>query len=107
KHIVDTLSEKLETTVLFANDTIGEDAISKTSDLKMGEILLLENVRFQKEEKLGDEAFARKLANYADVYVNDAFGTAHRAHASTTVVADFFPNDKMFGYVIDSELKAI
>lgn len=107
KHIQELLSEKLNVNLLFANDCIGEEAIQKASELQMGEVLLLENLRFHKEEKSGDMDFARKLANLGDVYVNDAFGTAHRAHASTAIVADFFPNDKMFGYVIESELKAI
>ena len=76
-------------------------------NLKPGEVLLLENLRFYKEEKAGDAAFAKKLANYADVYVNDAFGTCHRAHASTAVVADYFPGAKMFGYLIEKELKIL
>ncbi len=72
-----------------------------------GEVLLLENLRFYKEEEKGDEAFAHKLARLADVYINDAFGTAHRAHASTAVIAKFFPKDKYFGYVMAGELASI
>ena len=107
KHLVGTLSSKLNTTVLFANDCIGQEAQEKASALKPGEVLLLENLRFYKEETKGDEGFAKKLAGLADVYVNDAFGTAHRAHASTTIIANYFPVDKLFGYVIQNELKSI
>lgn len=107
KHIVNHLSEKLGTEVQFADDCIGEQAQTKALHLKTGEVLLLENLRFYKEETKGDEAFAKKLAGLADVYVNDAFGTAHRAHASTAVIAKFFPNDKMFGYVMGNELRSI
>ena len=107
KHILKDLSEKLGVNVQFANDCIGEQARTMAARLKPGEVLLLENLRFHKEETQGDEAFAKKLAALADVYVNDAFGTAHRAHASTTVIARFFPEDKMFGYVMENELKSI
>ncbi len=107
KHILKDLSEKLGVNVQFANDCIGEQARTMAARLKPGEVLLLENLRFHKEETQGDEAFAEKLAALADVYVNDAFGTAHRAHASTTVIARFFPEDKMFGYVMENELKSI
>jgi len=105
RHVVKDLSEKLHTQVQFANDCIGEEARDKSAALKSGDVLLLENLRFYKEEEKGDEAFAKKLASLADVYVNDAFGTAHRAHASTTIIAKFFPNDKMFGYVMENEVK--
>lgn len=105
KHIVKHLAEITGATVVFANDCISEDSFIKSSNLKAGEILLLENLRFYKEEEKGDEAFAEKLAKHGDVYVNDAFGTAHRAHASTTIVAKFFPNAKVFGYVMANELK--
>jgi len=105
RHVVKNLSEKLQTEVQFANDCIGEEAREKAAALKDGDVLLLENLRFHKEETAGDEAFAKKLADLADVYVNDAFGTAHRAHASTSIIAKFFPNDKMFGYLMESELK--
>lgn len=104
-HIVKHLSDITAANVLFANDCISEDSYNKSSNLKAGEILLLENLRFYKEEEKGDEAFAEKLAKHGDVYVNDAFGTAHRAHASTTIVAKFFPNAKVFGYVMANELK--
>ncbi len=107
KHLIKHLSTALNLEVQFADDCIGTSAIEKSKALKSGEVLLLENLRFYKEETKGDEAFAKKLASLANVYVNDAFGTAHRAHASTTIIASFFPNDKMFGYVIENELKSI
>ncbi len=107
KHLVKTLSERLDTPVQFADDCIGDQAREKAAALKAGEVLLLENLRFYKEETKGDEAFAEKLSRLADVYVNDAFGTAHRAHASTAIIAKFFPNDKMFGYVMGNELSSI
>ena len=96
KHLVDHLQQLLgsETKVLFATDSIGEDAIAKAKNLKPGEVLLLENLRFYKEEEKGDEGFAEKLSTLGDVYVNDAFGTAHRAHASTAIIAKFFSTDK-------------
>ncbi|WP_134089856.1 phosphoglycerate kinase [Olivibacter sp. XZL3] len=105
KHIVDHLSKELGVQVDFANDCIGQEAIDKAANLKDGEVLLLENLRFYKEEEKGDEAFAEKLAALGDVYVNDAFGTAHRAHASTAVIAKFFPDAKYFGYLMAAELK--
>lgn len=105
KHIVKHLSDLTGANVVFANDCISEDSYNKSSALKAGEILLLENLRFYKEEEKGDEVFAEKLAKHGDVYVNDAFGTAHRAHASTTIVAKFFPEAKVFGYVMANELK--
>jgi phosphoglycerate kinase len=104
KHIVKHLAELTNAAVLFADDCISEDAFAKSSNLKAGEILLLENLRFYKEEEKGDDAFAAKLAKHGDVYVNDAFGTAHRAHASTTIVANYFPSAKVFGYVMANEL---
>jgi len=107
KHVVKDLSEKLGKEVQFANDCIGTQAREKAAVLKAGEVLLLENLRFYKEETAGDAAFAKRLSELADVYVNDAFGTAHRAHASTTVIARFFPEAKMFGYVMADELKSI
>lgn len=106
-HLVPDLEEKLQVPVKFASDCIGEEARRLSASLLPGEVLLLENLRFYKEETKGDEAFAKKLAGLADVYVNDAFGTAHRAHASTTIIAKFFPEDKLFGYVIENELKSI
>ncbi len=107
KHIVNHLSNKLGVAVKFADDCIGASAKNMAAELKSGEVLLLENLRFYGEEKKGDEAFAQKLANLADVWINDAFGTAHRAHASTAVIAKFFPNDKMFGYVMENELSSV
>jgi phosphoglycerate kinase len=108
KHLVKHISGLLGgTTVLFANDCIGEQAAMTAGMLKPGEVLLLENLRFHKEEEKGDEAFAQKLAKLGDVYVNDAFGTAHRAHASTAVIAKFFPPEKrMFGLLMEGEVKS-
>ena len=106
KHILPHLGELLKgRTVLFANDCIGEQAFLTAGMLRSGEVLLLENLRFYKEEEKGDKAFAEKLSKLGDVYVNDAFGTAHRAHASTAVIADFFPaGKKMFGLLMESEV---
>lgn len=108
KHLVQHLSELLGgTTVLFANDCIGEQAYLTADMMKPGEVLLLENLRFYKEEEKGDAAFAEKLSKLGDVYVNDAFGTAHRAHASTAVIAQFFPKEKrMFGFVMEGEVNS-
>src|SRR5665811_2613242 len=96
KHLVNHLQKLLgnEKKFLFADDCIGEDAVNKSKNLKPGEVLLLENLRFYKEEEKGDEGFAEKLSKLGDVYVNDAFGTAHRAHASTAIIAKFFAADK-------------
>ena len=105
KHIVATVSEKLGVPVQFAEDCIGTAAIEAAGKIKSGEALLLENLRFYNEETEGDVVFAKKLADLGDVYINDAFGTAHRAHASTAIIAFFF-KDKMFGYVIENELEA-
>lgn len=105
KHIVKHLSQELNVDVQFADDCVGQQAVDKAKNLKPGEVLLLENLRFYKEEEKGDEAFAEKLAALGDVYVNDAFGTAHRAHASTAVIAKFFPDAKYFGYLMAAELK--
>jgi phosphoglycerate kinase len=108
KHIVNTVSKLVGVEVLFADDCIGADAFAKSSALKPGQVLLLENLRFYKEEEKGDVAFAEKLSKHGDVYVNDAFGTAHRAHASTAVIAQFFePNAKCFGYVMAGEIASI
>lgn len=107
KHLVNDLSVKLGTEVQFADDCIGIQAKEKAAALENGQVLLLENLRFYKEETKGDEVFAEKLAGLADVYMNDAFGTAHRAHASTAIIAKFFPENKMFGYVMSNELKSI
>jgi phosphoglycerate kinase len=107
RHIVGHTSELLGISVQFAEDCIGEKADAMSASLKPGEVLMLENVRFHKRETAGTESFAEQLAKHGDVYVNDAFGTAHRAHASTTVVAKFFPNDKMFGFLLEGEIKAV
>ncbi len=104
KHLVKRLSEVFNTVVKFANDCVGEDSFKQSSTLKAGEILLLENLRFYKEEEKGDESFAEKLSKHGDVFVNDAFGTAHRAHASTTIVAKFF-KDKIAGFVLQAEIE--
>jgi len=106
KHLLPHLKELLGgVNVLFADDCIGNDAVEKSKSLQPGEVLLLENLRFYKEEEKGNEEFARKLASLGDVYVNDAFGTAHRAHASTAVIAQFFAKDKrMFGLLMNAEV---
>jgi len=104
RHIVGKVSELLHRDVKFVDDCISEEALNASKQLKTGEVLLLENLRFYKQETAGTESFAEKLAAMGDVYVNDAFGTAHRAHASTTTVAQFFPNDKMFGYLLEREI---
>ncbi|HEX5668693.1 MAG TPA: phosphoglycerate kinase, partial [Chitinophagaceae bacterium] len=106
KHLVPHLTKLLKgRTVLFANDCIGEQAYLTAGMLKPGEVLLLENLRFYKQEEKGDREFALKLSKLGDVYVNDAFGTAHRAHASTAVIAEFFPADKkMFGLLMEKEV---
>jgi phosphoglycerate kinase len=106
RHITARIAELVRTNVLFANDCIGAEAVEKSKALKAGEILVLENVRFYKEETKGDMDFAGKLAALGDCYVNDAFGTAHRAHASTTQIASFFPNDKMAGFLMDAEIES-
>ncbi|MCX2479215.1 phosphoglycerate kinase [Pedobacter sp. MC2016-15] len=105
KHILADLSKMLNVEVQFADDCIGAQATDKAKDLKAGQVLLLENLRFYKEEEKGDKEFAGKLAKLGDVYVNDAFGTAHRAHASTSIIAQFFPAEKYFGYLMAEELK--
>ena len=104
--IVKTVESVLNKKVFFSQDVIGEDAIKKSSELKQGEVLLLENVRFHNEETAGDIDFARDLSKLGDCYINDAFGTAHRAHSSTTVVAGFF-KDKFFGKLLEKEVKSI
>ncbi|MGO3706449.1 MAG: phosphoglycerate kinase [Mesonia hippocampi] len=106
KHIVKRVSEIIGVAVKFAPDCIGEEAKKMADELAMGEILLLENLRFHDEEKAGDEAFAKQLASYADIYINDAFGTAHRAHASTTIIAKFF-NEKCLGYLLAKEIESL
>jgi len=107
RHVVDEFSRRLGRSVQFASDCIGPIAETACRNLQPGDVLLLENLRFYKEEEKGDEEFARKLSLLGDIYVNDAFGTAHRAHASTAVIAKFFPEKKMFGYVMRGEIEAI
>lgn len=130
QHIVGTVEKLLGREIIFAGDSMGEQAAELAENLKPGQVLMLENLRFYAEEEgkprgLAEDAsdqekaaakkevkerqkeFVRKLASYADCYINDAFGTAHRAHASTALIADYFPNDKMFGYVMEGELKAV
>ncbi len=107
KNIVEHTSNVLGVDIKFGGDCIGNEALEMSANLKPGEVMMLENVRYYKQETTGTESFAETLAKHGDVYVNDAFGTAHRAHASTTVVAKFFPNDKMFGFLIESEIKSV
>jgi phosphoglycerate kinase len=107
RHIIPALEKSLGMKVKFTDDCVSEASRAASGALKPGEVLLLENLRFYKEEEAGDEFFAGQLAEHGDCYINDAFGTAHRAHASTTIVANFFPNDKMFGYLIEGEIESI
>lgn len=107
KHIKEKVSEIVGVKVKFVEDCIGELAEKAASELKTGEVLLLENLRFHNAEEKGDEEFSRQLSKLGDIYVNDAFGTAHRAHASTTIVAQFFPGNKCFGYLMANEIEAI
>jgi 3-phosphoglycerate kinase len=107
KHILKTTSEILGVSVHFAADCRGEIAKTAASNLQAGEVLLLENLRFYPEEEAGDVAFAKELASFGDIYVNDAFGTAHRAHASTTIIAQFFPNAKCFGLLLAREIESL
>jgi phosphoglycerate kinase len=107
KHLTHYLSRSLNVNVHFASDCIGEPAESAAAELKAGEVLLLENLRFHKEEEKGDAEFAGKLAKLGDIYVNDAFGTAHRAHASTAVIAHYFEGRKCFGYLLAREIESI
>lgn len=106
-HICKTVSEVLGVQVKFVSDCTGAEAEEAVEKMAMGEVLLLENLRFHAEETSGDQNFAEELSKLGDVYVNDAFGTAHRAHASTTVVAQFFPGNKCFGYLLAKEIDAI
>jgi phosphoglycerate kinase len=107
KHIVNEVSMILGVSVLFCDQTVGSEAVSMASALEPGQILLMENLRYHQEETKGDEAFAEQLAQLGSVYVNDAFGTAHRAHSSTTIMAKFFPEKKCFGALLANEVKAI
>ncbi len=106
-HIVYKIEEVLGKNVKFVNDCIGSEVENVAASLNAGEILLVENLRFHAEEEKGDVAFAEKLAKLGDIYVNDAFGTAHRAHASTAIIAQFYPNDKCFGYLLAKEIESI
>lgn len=107
KNIVSEIEKQLDQKIQFASDCIGDRAFEKSANLKAGEVLLLENLRFHQREQKGDVGFAELLAKHGDAYINDAFGTAHRAHASTTIIAQFFPNDKMFGYLIEKEIESV
>ena len=107
RHIVDKVTETIGVQVKFIEDCVGEKAAKAAAELQPGEVLLLENLRFYSEEKKGDKNFAEQLSKLGNVYVNDAFGTAHRAHASTAVIADFFPNEKCFGYLLAKEIESI
>ncbi|GAA4761289.1 MULTISPECIES: phosphoglycerate kinase [Flavobacterium] len=107
QHIVDTTAQILQVPVTFASDCIGHVAENAAHHLKQGEVLLLENLRFYNEEEAGDVEFSKKLASLGDIYVNDAFGTAHRAHASTTIIAQFFPENKCFGLLLAKEIESL
>ena len=107
KHILHDVEKIMGVKIKFVSDCIGSEAEDAAKNLKPGEILLLENLRFHKEEEAGDTDFAKKLAKLGDIYVNDAFGTAHRAHASTAIIAQFFPGNKCFGYLMSQEIKSI
>ena len=107
KHTTKHLSNLLETEVGFSVDCIGEKTLSDISKMKNGDVLVLENLRFYSQEKAGDKEFAKQLAKLGDVYVNDAFGTAHRAHASTSIIANYFPNNKYFGLLLCNEINSL
>jgi phosphoglycerate kinase len=107
KHILKRVSELVGTDVQFASDCIGEEALQKAKALQPGQVLVLENLRFYKDEEKGNDEFAEKLSKLGDVYVNDAFGTAHRAHASTAIIAKFFsPENRMFGLLMEGEVRS-
>lgn len=107
KHIVSKVEDIIGVETQFVNNCVGEEAEQAVANLEPGKILILENLRFHEEETKGDKDFAEQLSKLGDIYVNDAFGTAHRAHASTTVVAQFFPENKCFGYLLEQEIKSI
>jgi phosphoglycerate kinase len=107
RHIVETTAQVLGTTVTFVDDCRGQIAQNAVNDIKNGDVLLLENLRFYAEEEAGDVEFAKELASLGDIYVNDAFGTAHRAHASTTIIAQFFPENKCFGLLLAKEIESL
>ncbi len=107
RHIVDTVSNIIGVEVKFVDNCVGETVEQAVAELQNGEVLLLENLRFHSEEKAGDKEFAAQLAKNGDIYVNDAFGTAHRAHASTAIIADHFPNNKCFGLLLAKEIESL
>ncbi|PJR04700.1 phosphoglycerate kinase [Avrilella dinanensis] len=107
KHIVSKAEEVLGKKITFVSDSIGSEVEKTVANAQPGDIILLENLRFYKEEEAGDKSFAEKIAKLGDIYVNDAFGTAHRAHASTAIIADFFPENKCFGYLLAKEIESI
>ena len=107
KNIISKVENILGVSVLFSEDCVGDEATQKAKDLKPGQVLLLENLRYYNEEKQGDVAFAEALSKLGDIYVNDAFGTAHRAHASTSIIAQFFPGNNCFGYLLEQEIISI
>lgn len=107
RNCITTIEKHLGFSIQFAEDCMGKDAQQKAANLQPGQVLLLENLRLYSQEEKGDLAFAEALSKYGDCYVNDAFGTAHRAHASTTIIARFFPQDKMFGYLIEKEIESV
>jgi len=107
RHIIKNLSDLLETEVGFSKDCIGKNTQADISKMENGGAMVLENLRFYSEEKAGDNEFAKQLANLGDVYVNDAFGTAHRAHASTSIIASYFPNNKYFGLLLSNEISSL
>jgi len=107
KNIVDKVSDIIGVQVKYVNDCIGPDVEAAVADLQNGEVLILENLRFYSEEKAGDKAFAEKLSKNGDIYINDAFGTAHRAHASTAIIAEFFPENKCFGLLLAKEIESL
>ncbi|MDP5081154.1 MAG: phosphoglycerate kinase [Winogradskyella sp.] len=107
EHIIPKIEDILGVEVKFASNCVGAEAEEKANALRPGEILLLENLRFHEEEEQGDKSFSEQLSKLGDIYVNDAFGTAHRAHASTTIVAEFFPEHKCFGYLLAKEIESI
>ena len=107
KHIVSKVEEIIGVNIIFSEDCIGDKTNKTAENLLPGQVMLLENLRFYKEETQGDYDFAKALGSLGDFYINDAFGTAHRAHASTTVIAEFFPNDKCFGYLLAKEIESL
>ena len=107
KHIVSKVEEIIGVNIIFSEDCVGDKTNKTAKSLLPGQVMLLENLRFYKEETQGDYGFAKALGALGDFYINDAFGTAHRAHASTTVIAEFFPNDKCFGYLLAKEIESL